>query len=268
MHRGYIKFWRKIKDSYYYKDSEYIHLWLHLLLSANHKDSEILYKDKKMIIKRGQLMTGRNSLSQETGIDKSKVYRILKSLKNEQQIEQQNFYTFTLISIVNYGDHQSNEQRNEQQVNSKRTASEQQVNTSKECKNDKNNNNIYNAEITTIVNMLNTVVGSNYRPTTALTIKYISGRLSEKFTVNDFEKVIKYQSMLWKNDSKMSQYLTPDTLFRPSNFEKYLQNANRNLLNQKKELLKPKAIKDEEDWHENRIRKEAERENCDQPGNN
>lgn len=119
----------------WYKDSEYVHLWVHLMLMANHTGREWMYKGKIHRASRGQFVTSRLSLSQQTGIQESKIERILKCFKDEQQIELQNLYTSRLISIINYEEYQSNEHDNEQPVNSERTASEQQMNTTKELKN-------------------------------------------------------------------------------------------------------------------------------------
>lgn len=132
MHRGYIKVWRKLQQSFFYKDSHYVHLWIHLLFKANHEPNEFMLNGKKMICNRGQIITGRNVLSKETGIDTNKVFRILKTLKSEQLIEQQSLSKFSLITVLKYEDYQSNnEHQSEQPVNSQRTASEQPVNTNK-----------------------------------------------------------------------------------------------------------------------------------------
>ena len=137
MNDGWLKLHRKIMEKGYYKKSEYVHLWVHLILKANHQPAEWMYKNEIFKIKRGQMITSRKTLSEETGINESKVERILKTFETEQQIEQQNLFTSRLITIINYDDHQDSEQ----QTNSKRTASEQQVNTNKNNKKEKNDKN-------------------------------------------------------------------------------------------------------------------------------
>jgi predicted transcriptional regulator len=124
MHRGYIKVWRKIKDSFFYTDSAIVHLWIHLLLEANHKEKTFMFNGKKITLKKGQLITGRKKLSKETGIAESKIYRTMKMLESEQQIEQQTYNKYTIVTITNYNNYHENEQQNEQQTNSKRTADE------------------------------------------------------------------------------------------------------------------------------------------------
>jgi hypothetical protein len=76
-------------------------------------------------------------------ISESKVQRILKCFETEHQIEQQTTRQNRLVSILNWEMYQQHEQQDEQQVNNKRTTSEQRVNTNKK---DNNINNTKNAK--------------------------------------------------------------------------------------------------------------------------
>lgn len=131
---GYIKLYRKFKENIFYKNSEAVHLWLHLLFSASFEDSIFYYKNTKIERKKGQLITGRKKLSQETGIGESTVFRLLKLFESEHQIEQQKTNKYTIITILSYDKYNGNEQQIEQQKNNKRTTDEQQKNTSKELR--------------------------------------------------------------------------------------------------------------------------------------
>ena len=142
MFRGYIKLWRKIEDNPLSHDPDFMAIWVWILLLANHKFKEWKIGYQKIPIKRGQFITSRNKLSIITGVNESKLERTMTYLQSEQQIEQQKFNNYRLITVINYNIYQPSEQLNEQQVNSKRTASEQQVNTTKECKNEKNEKNV------------------------------------------------------------------------------------------------------------------------------
>lgn len=84
----------------------------------------------------------------------------------------------------------------------------------------------YTPQIAQIVERLNERTGCAYRPTTAETVKAVSGRLSEGYTVEDFFAVIDSKSSEWGGDPRMRKYLTPQTLFRQSNFERYV-NASK-----------------------------------------
>ena len=79
----------------------------------------------------------------------------------------------------------------------------------------------YAPQIREIVEYLNAVAGTRYKPTTRNTIAHIKARLKEGFTVDDFKAVIDTKAAAWKDDPKMCAYIRPQTLFGPK-FEGYL----------------------------------------------
>lgn len=111
---GWVKIHRKLSDKGWYRKSEYVHLWIHLLIKANHRDREFWFDGKNIKVKRGQMITGRKILSQETGISESNIQRILKFFENEHQIEQRTSNRNRLISILYYDEYQGNEHQIEQ----------------------------------------------------------------------------------------------------------------------------------------------------------
>lgn len=137
--KGWVTFHRKmLKNPVVCKDSDYFAVWCYLLLNATHKDLKMFFKGEVITLKPGQLITGRKSIADQFNISESKVQRILKTFEIEHQIEQQASNKNRLITIVNWNLYQEYEQQNKQQVNNKRTASEQQVNTNN------NDNNVTN----------------------------------------------------------------------------------------------------------------------------
>lgn len=50
----------------------------------------------------------------------------------------------------------------------------------------------------------------------------IQARISEGHTVAQCHQIIDTKVAQWKDDEKMSKFINPETLFRPSHFEKYL----------------------------------------------
>lgn len=78
-----------------------------------------------------------------------------------------------------------------------------------------------------IIDYLNLKTNKHFRYTKN-NINKIQTRLKEKFTLDDFKTVIDKKTAQWLNDSKMNEYLRPDTLFG-SKFESYLnQNSKVN----------------------------------------
>jgi hypothetical protein len=165
---GWIKLHRKlIEKSFYRKDSEKVHLWIHLLISANRETREEMLGGKPYICNPGQFTTGRKQLAMETGISESKIERIMTYFeKIEQQIEQQKTSTNRLISILNWSEYQQTEQQIEQQVNNDRTTSEQRVNTPKEVKKIKKEKKIYSEQAHALFSDLVILFDEKLRPDT------------------------------------------------------------------------------------------------------
>ena len=140
---GHIALHRKLlKNPVVCKDADHLAVWIWLLLNAAWKEHDVMWDGKRITLKPGQLPpTGRKRISSELQISESKVQRILKTFENEQQIEQQMSNRNRLITILSWDKYQVVEQQSGQQVNSQRTASEQQVNTTEERNNKGNKGN-------------------------------------------------------------------------------------------------------------------------------
>jgi hypothetical protein len=132
---GWVKVHRQLQDSSFYEDSQAVHLWIHLLMSANYKAADVPIGHQVVHVKTGQFLTGRKKLARVTGIAESKVQRVLKMFEKCHMIEQQTFNKYRLISIVNFEQYQTTEQ----QMHIKSTRDEQQVNTNKKERIKENN---------------------------------------------------------------------------------------------------------------------------------
>ena len=138
---GWISIYRSLKKKSWYNKPDYLAMWIHLLLKANHKEQQIMFAGGIINLKPGEFVTGRKVLSEETGINEAKVQRLLSYFETkEQQIEQRTDRQKRIITIKNWDIYQQSEQR----VNNERTTSEQRVNT------DNNINNINNINKNTI----------------------------------------------------------------------------------------------------------------------
>ena len=128
--KGWVKTYRSLMDKGYYTDSCAVHLWTHIIFKANHSEREFMWNGSIIKVERGSFVTGRKKLSLETGIEESKIYRLLKMFESEQQIEQRTNNRNSIITVVNYDEYQASEQR----MNNGRTTDEQRMNTTKELK--------------------------------------------------------------------------------------------------------------------------------------
>lgn len=73
-----------------------------------------------------------------------------------------------------------------------------------------------------IISYFNERANKSFKSTSKKTRELINGRLKEGYTLEDFKYVIDVKTEQWLNNEKMDKHLAPITLFRPSNFEKYL----------------------------------------------
>lgn len=84
-----------------------------------------------------------------------------------------------------------------------------------------------------IIDYLNNKLNKKYTYKNKNYNSKIQARLKEGFTVDDFKMVIDKKYDDW-NGTEYEQYLTPDTLFAPSKFEKYL---NQNSVKRKPNVM-------------------------------
>ncbi len=87
-------------------------------------------------------------------------------------------------------------------------------------------NNTKNNIVEEVLNHLNKVANSDFRKSNQTTVGFINGRVAEGYNLEDFIKVIDDRYQAWKG-TEYEQYLRPSTLFRPDNFEKYINFAKR-----------------------------------------
>jgi hypothetical protein len=138
MINGYVRIYRTLTQKGYYSRSEYVHLWVHLIMKATYQDREYLFNGAIQNLEPGQFITGRKQLSKETGISETTIERILSLFESEHQIGQQKNNKFRIISILNWNEYQTDGQQNGQQTDSKRTANGHLADTNNKENKDKN----------------------------------------------------------------------------------------------------------------------------------
>ena len=110
---GYIKLFRKIQEWEWYKDNATFKVFLHLLLVANRKDEEW----HGMTVKRGQRLTSRKHLAEETGLSVQQIRTALSHLQITQEITMLTTKTYTLITVEKYDDYQCEDKASNQESN-------------------------------------------------------------------------------------------------------------------------------------------------------
>ena len=142
---GWIKFYRKTLSWEWFSSPTVFHIFITLLLSANHKDG----KWQGMEVLAGQHITSIEKLSQKTGLTFQQVRTALNKLKSTGEITTKTTNKFTVVTVVNWAFYQGededsnkhiNTQANKQITNHQQTSSNQ-ITTNKNEKKDKNENN-------------------------------------------------------------------------------------------------------------------------------
>ncbi len=106
--KGFALLHRKIMDVPFYKDPEAAHLWVHLILKAKYSPEYVATEMGEKLVGRGQLLTGRNSLAYETGLNPDRVQYLLRKFKKLGMVSWVSNNKFSIISIEKYDDYQSN----------------------------------------------------------------------------------------------------------------------------------------------------------------
>ncbi|GAG67666.1 unnamed protein product [marine sediment metagenome] len=135
---GWIKLHRQFLSWEWFDTSEMVKLFIYLLLSSNHSDNTW----KGIVIKRGQVLTGLNSLSNNTKISIQTLRTCLKRLEKTGEINMQVTNKYRLITICNYDSYQDNQQATNKQPNKQLTSNQQTTNSKQEGKELKNEKNI------------------------------------------------------------------------------------------------------------------------------
>lgn len=144
MSHGYVKLYRKLKESPIFQDSLLLHIWMYCLLEAAHIGHKTLFGRREVFLQPGEFITGRAKAAMITGLTEMQVRAGLKALQNMGMVKlcTSQGQVGTIVSVCNWSDYQNccNEKR---EVVTKSEPSYNQVTTKLQPlhKNDKNREN-------------------------------------------------------------------------------------------------------------------------------
>lgn len=193
----------------------YLAVWIYLLVNANFEDREVIWNNKKNIVKRGQFIGSLRQISEHYKIGIATVSYILKYFISEHMIEQSSNKRFTLFTITNYDMYQ---EQVEQQIEIKVKSNRNQSETTKNIK------NIKKEKIYGFVNLFNEVLGTHYKGDSK-TERQFNQRMKDGYTLEDFRKAIENASadkFLMGDNDKGRRYLTPEYITRSDKLEQWL----------------------------------------------
>jgi hypothetical protein len=108
VNNGWIKLHRKLLENPFYTNSKAVHLWVHLLMNANHKKKTFYHGRERVTVESGELITGYKSLEQETEINKNTIYYWFEQFQEADMIEVDSNNKYTKVKIENWNKYQKN----------------------------------------------------------------------------------------------------------------------------------------------------------------
>lgn len=196
-------------------------------------------------LKRGQYLRSYRNLQKDlTYMEKRafKTYSIstieskIKQLVKENRIQIESTDYGTLFTVLNYEEYQGFERyqkySSEQQPHSNRTATARHPNNNKNVNKDKNKDSLSpkddqkeKVDYGKFIEWFNQKSGKRFKNVES-NRKIIRARINEGYSKSELAKVVEFKSKQWKDDSKMNPYLRITTIFAPSHFGNYLNEAN------------------------------------------
>ncbi len=134
---GWISLHRKFIDWEWFEDSNMVKLFVFLLLKARHNDGTW----KGINLKKGQILTGLESLSASLNISKQTLRTCLKRLEKTGEINMQSTNKYRIITICKYDDYQDKQPLPNKQTNKQLTSNQQATNKQLTANNNGNKEN-------------------------------------------------------------------------------------------------------------------------------
>lgn len=135
---GWIKLHRQFRESPYYKIAAAMQTWVECLLRASHDDRLVFLKRERLELKQGQFVMGRDEFGHSIGISGSTAWYWLLQFEADSMVDIKKTAKGSIVSVKNWSEYQ----KVDSEVDNRKTADEQQMNTNKKEKNVKNDKNV------------------------------------------------------------------------------------------------------------------------------
>ena len=184
------------------------------LICSELKISEKRYlKHRKFLLDKGYIRIRRERT--DNGFSKNfyELVQIIDSTVHSQNVSVQNVGVQN-VSVQNVG--VQNVGTNNNSINNNSINNNNDNNNNKDllsCKQD------YARQV---IEYLNLKANKKFSHTTSKTAGFLNARYDDGYTLDQIKQVIDKKVHDWSNKKEMSNYLRPQTLFNPTNFEAYL----------------------------------------------
>jgi len=135
MDQGYVKLWRKSVDSGLMQNHKLWVFWTWCLMKASHKKRKQMVGMQMVDLNPGDFIFGRKAASKELKLSEQTIRTCVQNLKKLQNLTIKVTNKFSIISVVNWGIYQVDENNINQHINhqvtSNQPTSNQQLTTNK-----------------------------------------------------------------------------------------------------------------------------------------
>lgn len=122
---GWICLYKKLINWEWYQDGNTCRLFIHLLLLANYEDKYW----QGQLIKRGQLVTSLEHLSDDLGLSVQQIRTSIKKLKSTGEITSKATNKYTLVTVERYENYQSKEEKATSKITNEQQTTNKQITT-------------------------------------------------------------------------------------------------------------------------------------------
>jgi predicted regulator of amino acid metabolism with ACT domain len=106
MTEGWIALHRKIYNSNDFGNQLEVAVFLYLVAMASHKPVQVIYRKKKLTLKRGEVSIAYKDLAKKFDISERKVRSIIKNLVHTKNLNQTLHKNLSIYTIVKYSKYQ------------------------------------------------------------------------------------------------------------------------------------------------------------------
>ena len=121
MNDGWIALHRKIYNSSDFNNQLEVAVFLYLVAMASHKPVQVVYRKKKLTLKRGEVSIAYRDLAKKFSLSMQNIKTIIKNLKNSGNINQTLTKNLSIYSIVKYSKYQDLEATPNQKLTNRTT---------------------------------------------------------------------------------------------------------------------------------------------------
>jgi len=121
MNDGWIALHRKIYNSSDFNNQLEVAVFLYLVAMASHKPVQVVYRKKKLTLKRGEISIAYRDLAKKFNLSVQNIKTIIKNLKNSGNINQTLTKNLSIYSIVKYRKYQDLEATTNQKLTNRTT---------------------------------------------------------------------------------------------------------------------------------------------------